>query len=348
MARPTASDDSADPARDDGHKTVNRERPMRRVSSRMTVVLVVVLGLAACARPTTGLADLRIMVPNSPGSGYDVTARTVAKALEDAAILRGVEVFNLPGGGGTVGLQRLVYERGNAHLLMLMGLGLVGAQFHGEATARLADTTPVARLIEEPEIVVVTVDSPYRSLADLVAAWRANPAAVTVGGGSSLGGPDHLAPMLIAKSIGVAPRMVKYVRYDGGGELLAAILGRHVSVGVSGIGEYADQIRSGQLRVLAVTSGARVPSIPAPTLREAGVDVVFANWRGIVAPPDLLPRDMRTLTEVVERLHHSTAWRSALVKNGWTDAYLTGDEFAAFIRGENDRLGEVLADLGLT
>jgi putative tricarboxylic transport membrane protein len=348
MARPTATDDSAHSGVDDGRKAVNRERPMRRVSSAMTVVLAMVLSLAGCTRPATDLAELRIMVPNSPGSGYDVTARTVAKALEDAAIIRGVEVFNLPGGGGTVGLQRVVYERGNAQLLMLMGLGLVGAQFHGEATARLADTTPIARLIEEPEIVVVTIDSPYQSLADLVAAWRANPGAVTVGGGSSPGGPDHLAPMLIAKSIGVAPRSVKYVRYDGGGELLAAILGRHVAFGVSGIGEYADQIRSGQLRVLAVTSGTRVPGISAPTLREAGVDVVFTNWRGIVAPPDLRPRDVSALHEVVEQLHHSSPWRNALEKNGWTDAYLTGDEFAAFIRTENDRLGSVLTDLGLT
>jgi putative tricarboxylic transport membrane protein len=326
---------------------------MRPKGARLVSALVALMLLPSvpgCARPPEAerqLGGLRIMVPNRPGSGYDVTARTAAKAISDARILRDVEVFNLPGADGTVGLQRLVYEKGNDKLLMLMGLGLVGAQYTHQTRATLQQTTPIARLIEEPDVVVVTRDSPYHSLRDLVTAWRRNPAAVSVGGGSLPGGPDFLAARLLAKAAGIPIRQTRYVRYDGGGALLAAVLGREVSFGVSGVAETYDQIASGQLRVLAVTSEKRVSGIAAPTLRESGVDVVFTNWRGIVAPPDLPESQVMLLRQVVERMHASGQWRAALARNGWTDAYLAGDEFGRFLRDATDQIGGVLADLGI-
>ncbi|GAB3156314.1 tripartite tricarboxylate transporter substrate binding protein [Micromonospora sonneratiae] len=321
---------------------------MRLLIRSVAAGLVVLLSVGACGSPTTDAPpELRIMVPNAPGSGYDITARTCAKVLAEAGITREVEVFNLPGGGGVVGLRRLGYERGNGQLMMLMGLGVVGSQYAGEAPVTLQDTTPIARLIEESAIVVVTRDSPYRDLAELVTAWRARPAAVPVGGGSTAGGPDHLAPMLLAEAVGIRPSQVAYRRYDGGGDLLAAILDKQVAFGVSGLSEYADQIASGQLRVLAVTSERRIPGIHAPTLRENGVDVVFANWRGIVAPPGLTERDVTALRALVVRLRDSAQWKAALARYGWTDAYLDGDEFGAFLQAENDRLARVLSDLGL-
>lgn len=287
------------------------------------------------------------MVPNAPGSGYDITARTVATVLDSAAIKRGVEVFNLPGAGGMVGLQRLAYEHGNGSLMMLMGLGLVGAQHTSPIRVRLADVTPIARLIEEPEVVVVTRDSPIPTLADLVGAWQADPASLAVGGGSSPGGPDHLAPMLIAKAVGISPSRVRYVRYDGGGALLAAILAKQVAFGVSSLGEYADHIDSGQLRVLAVSTHSRAEGIAAPTLREAGVDVVFANWRGLIAPPGLAPADHTRLRELVAGLHASPQWKDAVAAHRWTDAYLAGETFSAFLRDEDARVTQVLTELGL-
>jgi putative tricarboxylic transport membrane protein len=321
---------------------------MRRVAAA-TAVSMVLFALAGCASTpeSADLSGLRIMVPNRPGGGYDITARTAAKVLADAGILRDVEVFNLPGAGGTVGLQRLVYEKGNSRLLMLMGLGVVGSQYTSASRATLQETTPIARLIQEPDIVVVTRDSPYRSLAELVAAWRQHPDLVPVGGGSAHGGPDHLAAMLLAKAVGVPPRTAHYEIYDGGGALLAGMLGREVVFGVSGLAEYYDQIKEGQLRVLAVTSDKPVPGIDAPTLREAGVDVVFANWRGIVAPPDLPPSEVMALRDLVGRMHDSAEWTSAVARNGWSDAYLSGDGYGQFLLQESNRLGDVLAELGL-
>lgn len=290
---------------------------------------------------------LRVLVPNTPGGGYDITARTAAKAMEDAGLTRSVEVFNLPGAGGTVGLGRLVNEAGNDKLVMSMGLGVVGSVHTNHSPSTLQDTTPIARLIEEPDIVVVAKDSPYQDIEQLIDAWQADPAHVAVGGGSSPGGPDHLASMLFAKAISLKPKDVNYVSYDGGGELLASVLGGKVAFGVSGVGEYRDQIASGDLRVLAVTSVDRVEGVDAPTLKESDVDVEFTNWRGIVAPPGLSANTTDKLVRLFSDLQTTPQWREALKTNGWTPAFLPGEEFGDFLADENDRVASVLTELGL-
>ncbi|MFD4587759.1 Bug family tripartite tricarboxylate transporter substrate binding protein [Streptomyces sp. NPDC058434] len=314
--------------------------------------LLVLVGpplLTPGSRADTGthIPGLRFMVPNSPGGGYDITARTAAKNAEEAELTHNIEVFNLPGAGGTVGLTRLVGEHGNGRLAMSMGLGVVGAVHTNKSPKTLADTTPIARLTEEQDIVVVAKDSPYKTIRQLVAAWRKDPAAVPVGGGSSPGGPDHLAPMLMARAAGIAPRSVNYVPFDGGGELLASILGNKIAFGVSGVGEYLDQIRSGELRLLAVTGPKRVPGLDAPTLRESGLDTDFTNWRGIVAPPGLSAAERDKLIGLVTELHGSKQWRESMRKNGWDDAFLPGDEFGDFLQTQDRRVDSVLKELGL-
>ncbi|MFE6227366.1 Bug family tripartite tricarboxylate transporter substrate binding protein [Streptomyces sp. NPDC057854] len=295
----------------------------------------------------TDIPGLRFMVPNTPGGGYDITARTAAKNAEEAGLTGDIEVFNLPGAGGTVGLTRLVGERGDGRIAMSMGLGVVGAVHTNKTPRTLADTTPIARLTEEQDIVVVAKDSPYTTIQELLAAWKKNPGKLPVGGGSSPGGPDHLAPMLMARAAGIPPKDVNYIPFDGGGELLASILGSKVAFGVSGVGEYLDQIEAGELRLLAVTGAERVPGLDAPTLREAGLDTEFTNWRGIVAPPGLTDAERDRLVALVTKLHASPQWRESLKTHGWTDAFLPGEEFGAFLTEQNARVDTVLKELGL-
>jgi putative tricarboxylic transport membrane protein len=327
------------------------------VAKVLAPVLILGLGLTGCGTSAQSgggsggggqaVTGLRMMVPNTPGSGYDLTARAAAKAMEDAKLARNIEVFNVPGAGGTVGLQRVVNEQGNGKLLMQMGLGVVGAAYTNNSQATLQDTTPIAKLIEEPEAVVVPVASPYQTLDQLVQAWKADPRSIPVGGGSSPGGPDHLAPHLMAKAVGVDPKQVNYIAYDGGGELLTALLGGQIGFGMSGAGEFADQIQAGQVRVLAVTGAQRTPDVDAPTLREAGVELEFTNWRGLVAPPGLNDADKQTLVKLVDEMHNSQEWKQAVEQNKFTDAYLSADQFATFLQQENDRVAGVLRELGL-
>src|SRR5215217_7146703 len=295
-------------------------------------------------RQVTGL---EILVGTAPGGGFDQTARTAAKAMEDAKLARNVEVQNLPGAGNTIALQRLVNEKGNGKVMQQMGLGLVGGVNTNKSKATIDQTTPVARLTEEPEIVVVNKSSPYQSFDQLLQAWKADPGKLAVGGGSSPGGPDHLAPMLIAKTAGIDPKKVNFVSYDGGGELLAAVLGNQVAFGVTGVGEIKDQIEAGEIRPLAVTSTQPVEGVDVKTLKDQGVDLEFSNWRGWVAPPELSDGDKQALIDLATKMHDSQQWKDALSTNGWTDAFMVGDQYGTFLKSEDQRVADVLNELGL-
>jgi putative tricarboxylic transport membrane protein len=326
-----------------------------RLKAMAVVAAAASLAVAGCQAPgtTAGAAepgnfeDLRIMVPNSPGGGYDTTARTAAQVMAEEELTPPLEVFNLDGAGGTVGLTRTVSEQGDSSLMMLMGLGVVGAVFTNDSPATLQDTTPIARIISEPETIVVPADSPYDSLDELVRDWKARPGQVPVGGGSSPGGPDHLAPHMLAQEVGITPSDVNYVEYDGGGPLLAALLGHEVDFGVTGYSEISDQIDAGAVKVLAVTSAERLPGLDAPTLKEQGIDLEFTNWRGLVAPPGIDDAHRDALITLVEDLFKTKGWKKAMKANGWTPALLTGPEFAAYMKSENQRVKDILGQLGL-
>ncbi|MGP9489196.1 Bug family tripartite tricarboxylate transporter substrate binding protein [Glutamicibacter sp. 363] len=293
------------------------------------------------------LEGLRIMVPNTAGGGYDTTARVAAQVMDDAAIASNLEVFNLAGAGGTVGLARIVNEKGNGDLGMLMGLGVVGASYTNESEAKLTETTPIAKLIEEPGAIMVSKDSPYKTIDDLVAAWKKDPGKLSVGGGSSPGGPDHLLPMQLAEAVGIDPKDVNFVSYDGGGDLLPAILGNKLDFAASGAGEYMQQIEEGSVRVLATSGEERLEGVDSPTLQESDIDLVFSNWRGLVAPPEISDEDKAKWTEAVTKMHDSEEWQTALETNGWTDAFMTGDEFSTFLTEQDERVATVLKTLGL-
>ena len=295
-------------------------------------------------QPLTGV---RFMVPNTAGGGYDTTARAAAKVMDEIDATKNVEVFNLAGAGGTVGLSRTVSEKGNGQLLMMMGLGVVGAQYTNKSEAKLDQTTPIAKLIEESGAIVVPKNSPYQTINDLVAAWKADPKAMAVGGGSSPGGPDHLLPMQLAQAVGIDPKEVNFVSYDGGGDLLPALLGGKIAFGASGFGEFLDQVEAGEVRVLAISGAERVDAIDAPTLTESGIDLVFTNWRGVVAPPEISDADKAALVGALTAMHASPEWKDVLAKNGWTDAYLPADEFAPFLTEQTTAVEDTLKKLGL-
>jgi putative tricarboxylic transport membrane protein len=323
---------------------------MRRLLILTSLVCAAVL-LAGCGvtrgGEQTGMHRLRMMVPNSPGGGYDLTARTAVKIMEDDDITGRVEVFNVIGAGGTVAMARLMNEKGNDDLMMMMGLGVVGAVYTNGSNALASNATPLAKMVEEPEGILVPADSPYRTVNDLVAAWKADPAKVTIGGGSSPGGPDHLFAMETARAAGVDPKTVNFISYDGGGDLLTALLGKKIAAGTSGLGEYVDQIEAGEVRVLAVSGEQRVAGVDAPTLKEAGVNLTFTTWRGVLAPPGISDEARQSLVKVLEDLHSTDAWKEALVKNNWSDAFMTGAPFEQFLKDQDQRVSSTLTELGL-
>lgn len=323
--------------------------------SRLLAVLTAFVALALVASGcgvTRGSDDpnnrrLRMMIPNSPGGGYDLTGRAAATALEDNELTGRFEITNVLGASGTVAMQRLVNEEGADDLVMVMGLGVVGAVYTNGSEATPREMTPIARLVEEQEGILVPADSPFRTVDDLVAAWKEDPGSVTVGGGSSNGGPDHLFPMQLAAEVGIEPGEVNYISYDGGGPLTTALLGEKIDVGMSGLGEFEGQIADGTLRVLAVSGEERLDDVDAPTLTEAGVDLVFTNWRGVLAPPGISEEQRDYLVDLFTELHETDEWQAALESNGWTDNFATGEEFEDFLVEQDARVAETLEELGL-
>jgi putative tricarboxylic transport membrane protein len=258
-----------------------------------------------------------------------------------------VEVENIPGAGGTIGLAQFVnrYE-GQGDTMLISGLVMVGAILTNQAPVTLEQTTPIARLTGEYEVIVVPANSPHQTLQDLIDAFKADPGAISWGGGSA-GGTDHILVGLIAQEVGVDPSKINYIPFSGGGEALAAILGGHVSAGVSGLGEWIGQIQAGELRALAISSPERLSGFDIPTLKEQGVDLDLVNWRGVVAPPALEEAEREALLGAVDAMVASEAWQNTLEKRNWMNVYLAGDEFAAFLEQEQQRVENVLRDIGL-
>jgi putative tricarboxylic transport membrane protein len=302
--------------------------------------------LLAAALPAWA-ADYAIMAPASPGGGWDQTARTMQAALQEEGLSESVQVTNVPGAGGTIGLAQFVNQaKGDPSQLIVGGYVMVGAILTNQSPVDLSMVTPIARLTGEQLAIVAPAGGPIQSMDDLITALKADPGAVSWAGGSA-GGADHIAAGLIAKAVGVDPTKVNYVAFSGGGEALAAILGGQVSVGVSGLGEFASQIEAGQLKLLATSGEARVEGFDAPTLTEAGVDVTMENWRMVAAAPELTDEQKAAITADIETMAGSATWQAALAERGWQDRFLAGDAFQAQLAADIEATGAILKDIGL-
>lgn len=303
---------------------------------------------ASAALPDYPTGDLSIMAPAAPGGGWDSTARALQKAIDDDGLTaKNVEVYNVAGAGGTVGLAQLVdQDKGKPDSLMVMGLVMVGAIRTNNAPVDLTRVTPIASLTAEWEAIVVKADSPHKTLADLVAAFKADPKSVSWGGGSA-GGTDHILIGLLAKEAGVDPAGINYIAHSGGGEAIDAILSGAVTAGVSGVSEFTDQVAAGTMRFLAISADAKVEGIDAPTIKDAGFNVTLANWRGIVAAPDIDPAARDAAVAFVTKVHDGAAWQATLKEKKWTDFFQPGDEFKTFLGAEITRVEGVLKDIGL-
>ncbi len=313
--------------------------------------------LAGCATGPSGgtdapaaVTDIQVIVPADPGGGWDQTGRAMSAAFTEEGILDSAPVTNIGGAGGTVGLAALANET-DPDTLMVMGLVMVGAVETNASAVRIEDMTPIARLTEEALVIVVPADSPYETLKDLVDDIVANGQSVTITGGSA-GGVDHILAGLLLEDAGLSPAEIaeklNYIPNSGGGEATSLILGGNVSAGISGIGEFAQYVDSGDMRALAVSSEGPADKLPdAPTIIDEGYDVTLTNWRGVIAPGGISEDEQAALVAAVTELHDSAAWQDALSTNGWADAFLTGDDFATFLEDNISDVTTTLKNIGL-
>lgn len=304
-----------------------------------TLALTLVAG-AVAAQPS-----LKMMIPANPGGGWDQTGRNLAAAMQSAKLVSGVQFDNKGGAAGTIGLAQFVNgSKGDPNAVMIGGMVMVGGIILNKSPVHLSQVTPIARLTSEWEVIVVPANSPHKTMGDLVKALKENPGKVSWGGGSA-GGTDHILVGLIAKEVGVDPAKINYVPFKGGGEAIAAILGGHVTAGVSGLGEFAEQIKAGKMRALAQSSPQKLEGIPS--LKEQGINVELGNWRGIFGAPGISPAQRDALVKLVRSATETPAWKSTLEKLGWEPWFLAGDDYKKFLEDDTKRVASIIESLGL-
>ncbi len=290
--------------------------------------------------------NMTMFIPAGPGGGWDGLGRAIEQVARGAGLVGNFQFENVGGAGGTIGLTRFVAQRrGRPDSLLVAGSIMVGATLTNKTPVGLKDVTPVARMTEEAGVIVVPASSEIRDLKGFLDALKANPGAVSVAGGSA-GGTDHITLGLILKSLGRSAKDGSYVAFAGGGPAQAAILGAQVKAGISGLSEFAEQIKAGRMRALATTGETR--SDPAiPTLKESVVDALVTNWRGVFAAPGIRPDAREKLVALLTEIHGLPAWAEMLKTRDWQDAWMTGEEFARFLQRDVQQTDAVLKEIGL-
>ncbi|MGV8851918.1 MAG: Bug family tripartite tricarboxylate transporter substrate binding protein [Rhodoglobus sp.] len=296
------------------------------------------------------LTSVNIIVPADPGGGWDQTGRALAEVGTSEGIIGSAPVTNIGGAGGTIGLASLANES-DPFTLMLTGFVMVGAVETNSSEVRLEQTTPIARLTEEAGVIVVPKESPYETLSDLVDDMIANGKDVSITGGSA-GGVDHILAAQLLKEAGQDAGQINeklnYIPNAGGGEAVTLLLGNKVSAGISGVSEFAEQVKAGELRALAVSSAGPSDLLPdVPTIIDSGYDLEITNWRGVLAPGGISDTERQQLIDLVTKIAKSDGWKETLESKGWADAFLAGDEFDAYVTQNITDTTAVLKDIGL-
>ena len=318
---------------------------MRRDTFFKSLAAVVAAG--AFPLPALAAVNVKMMIPANPAGGWDTTGRALGKALTDAKVADTVTYDNKGGAAGALGLAQFVNgSKGDPNALMVMGAVMLGGLITGKPPVSLSQATPIARLSSEFNVFVLPANSPFKSMKDVVDQFKKDPGSVKWGGGSR-GSTEHIAAAMIAQKVGADPAKINYVAFRGGGEATAAVLGGNVTVGGSGYSEFAEYIKAGKMRAIAVTSGTRLAGVNVPTLKEQGIDVEIGNWRGVYGAPGINAEQRKTLINMVLAALKAPSWLEAVEKNNWTPAVLTGDAFGKFVDDDFASLRATMVKSGM-
>ncbi|WP_458779721.1 tripartite tricarboxylate transporter substrate binding protein [Arthrobacter sp. D3-16] len=329
-------------------KKTSRIKQVARAA--FAILGITAVALASINASASGSGDdarnrLTLIAPAGAGGGWDGAAREAQQAMRAQGIVNNAQVVNIPGAGGTIGLTKFAGMEGESSTLMLMGITMLGAININGSDTTLEDVTPIARITEDYDVLVVPADSPFNSVDDLVSAWKQDPGSFAFGGGS-LGSVDQMIITQLAQAAGIEPTAVNYIAYSGGGELATSLMSGTIKASVSGYVDFADQIEAGRLKALAVSAPEPVESIDVPTLKELGYDIDLTNWRGIVAAPGITPEQKQELQGIVTEVVQTPEWKDAIERNQWADRFLAGEEFERFIADESEAVNKIWNELG--
>jgi len=322
------------------------EMSLDRRSFNKAILAAASAGLLPAFPAWAQIKSMKIIAPAGPGGGYDQLARAIQEILTGEKLAASIQVQNVPGAGGTVGLAQFVNSKERDPSLMVAGLGLVGATFLNKSPVSLEQTTPLARLQGEYQPLFVAADSPIKTVDDLMGKFKENPGSVSWGGFAH-GSPDHLLSGLVVKAAGGDVKKMNYSPVGTGGEMLPLVMSGKVTVATGGLNEVAGQFKAGKLRPIGISSPERLPGVDIPTFREQGIDATLVNWRGVMAPASISAEDRQVLDAAMGKLVQSDRWKKLLQEREWVDLYMPSDQFTTFLKDEQTRISGLLKELGL-
>ncbi len=320
---------------------------MKKLAKMMAVAIASVV-LSAGSLSAVEIKKIHFLIPGGAGGGWDGTARGTGEALTKAGLIDSATFENMSGGGGGKAIGYLIENSKSNHgTLMVNSTPIVIRSLTKVFPQNFRDLTLVAGTIGDYAAMVVSKNSPINSMADLVAAYDADPSKTAIGGGSVPGGMDHLVAAMAMEAAGKDALEVKYIPYDAGGKAMAALLSGEIAALSTGFSEAVSMEKAGKVRMIAVTSSERVDAAPnAPTLIEQGYNVTFVNWRGFFAAPDLPSNLRKAYIEVLGKMYKTPEWEKVRARNGWVNIYNPGDKFMVFLAEQEKVIGDLMRELG--
>ncbi len=304
--------------------------------------------MASGVSKAADIDSIHFLIPGGAGGGWDGTARGTGEALTKSGIVGKASYENMSGGGGGKAIGYLIENAASSDgTLMVNSTPIVIRSLVGRFPYNFRDLTMIAGTIGDYAALIVAKDSPIKDFKGLVAKYKADPKSVSVGGGSVPGGMDHLVAAMAFQAAGADPTKVKYIPYDAGGKLNAAILSGEVDVGSTGFSEAVGLVKAGEMRIIAVTSDERVDALPeAPTLKEQGFDISFVNWRGFFAAPGLSDDKANAYRAAIAKMYDTPEWEAVRARNGWVNIHNSGADFEAFLANQESVIKELMTKLG--
>ncbi|MBD2839351.1 tripartite tricarboxylate transporter substrate binding protein [Pseudomonas sp. JM0905a] len=292
------------------------------------------------------------IAPAKPGGGFDLTCKLAQSGLKDGGLLKApMRVTYMPGGVGAVAYNAVVAQRPkdagtitafSSGSLLNLAQGKFGR--YDENAVRW-----LAGIGTDYGAISVRADSPYKTLGDLVEAVKKDPAAIVFGAGATIGGQDWMQTALIARAADIDPQKLRYVAFEGGGETLTAMLGGHVQVTSSGLGEITPQLAAGKIRILAVLSDQRLPGKLAeiPTAKEQGFDIVWPVIRGFYMGPEVSDEDFNWWKQQFDTLLASEEFAKLREQRDLFPLSLTGDQLKVYVFDQVKQYKQLAGEFGL-
>lgn len=293
--------------------------------------------------------SIHFLIPGGAGGGWDGTARGTGEALSKSGLVETASYENMSGGGGGKALGFLIENAESQQgTLMVSSTPIIIRSLTKVFPQNFRDLTPIAGIIGDYAAFAVRADSDIKTFADFVERFKADPAGVTVAGGSAPGSMDHLVPVMALQKAGVEnPQQLNYIAFDAGGQAIAGLLSGEVDVLSTGLSETVDLANAGEIRILAITGEKRTDVLPdVPTLMELGIDASFVNWRGFFGAPGMSEELQQQYISVIEKMYDTPEWEEVRARNGWINIYNAGDDFTKFLEKQEKEIGELMTSLG--